>query len=131
MRHAFLSVDPDHIAIDEQYWREAILQKQYYRSEIGFDRYRWALRYGQTARNHHGGKAALNDVLTELAEGWGKFGGPSGMTWEEARDAVVDSWHHTDMLIAEAIASQAGFESPPTFAEHGSRVPRNLDEPNS
>jgi hypothetical protein len=131
MRKASNSIDAASADIDEKYWREAILQKSYYRGDIGFDRYRWALRYGQMARKQHGNKTVLKDVLTDLADGWSKFGGPSGLTWEEACDAVRDAWDHTDVLVADAIANQAGFKSPPTFAEHGSLVPRNVDEPNT
>jgi hypothetical protein len=120
----------EHADIDEKYWRAAILQKPYYRGEIGFDRYRWALNYGQMARKRHGHDVKIDQVLQELADGWSKFGGPSGLTWEEAHEAVKDSWNYTDTLVAESIAKQAGFKSPPTFTEHGARVPRNLDEPN-
>ena len=73
----------------------------------------------------------MKELLAELAAGWNKFGGPRGLTWESAQEAVVDTWNYADLLIADAIANQAAFKSPPTFAEHGSRVPRNLDEPNA
>jgi hypothetical protein len=131
MKHASQKqhTDPSHDP-DERYWRDAILQRCYYREEIGFDRYRWALRYGQQARKHHKHPVELHDVLAELADGWAKFGGPSGLTWAQARDAVIDSWYRTDMLLAEAIANHAGYKAPPTFAERGTRVPRNVDEAN-
>ena len=124
-------LDSPHLDVDETYWRDAILQKKYYRQDIDFDRYLWALRYGQQARGRHGHQVEIAEVLQDLSEGWAKFGGPSGLTWEEARDAVIDSWHRTDMLMAEAIANQAGFKTPPTFMERGTKVPRNLDEANS
>jgi hypothetical protein len=116
--------------IDEKYWRQAILQRRYYRDDVGFDKYRWALRYGQLAHMRHGGHADFHDLITELAAGWGQFGGPSGLTWEEARGAIEDSWNQTDSLLAESIASRAGFKRPPTFSDHGNVVPRNIDEAN-
>ena len=130
-RRSAHSLEQGHLDVDERYWRDAILQKSYYRPEIGYDRYRWALRYGQMARRHHKDGVGINDVLAELADGWSKFGGPSGLTWEQARDAVIDSWNRAETLEADAIANQAGFESPPTFTEHGTHVPRNVDEPNT
>jgi hypothetical protein len=130
MRNVLYSLDADPNDIDEEYWREAILQKSYYRSDIGFDRYRWALRCGLLARRYCGKKTGLKDVLAGLAKGWSKFGGPTGLTWEQARDAVTDAWEHADMLLADSIANRGGFKSPPTFSEHGSLVPRNFDEPN-
>jgi hypothetical protein len=123
--------DPGHADLDEAYWRQSILAKGYYRPEVSFDRYRWALRYGQLARKKFGAGVKLKDVLDELAEGWKQFGGCSQLSWKEACDAVTDSWNHTETLMAESIASQGGYKSPPTFTEQGSRVPRNIDEPNA
>jgi len=125
------SFDCPDAEIDEKYWRQAILQRCYYRNDLGFDKYRWALRYGQLAHKRHGGHADFHDLVTELAAGWQKFGGPSGLSWEEARGAIEDSWERTDSLLAESIASRAGFKRPPTFSDHGNVVPRNVDEPNS
>jgi hypothetical protein len=116
--------------LDEDYWREAIGQRGYYRADVGFDRYRWALRYGQLAKRLHGPDVQFEDLIAELAAGWEKFGGPSNLSWEEARDAISDSWHFTDSLLAETIASRAGFESAPTFIENKGVVPRNVDESN-
>jgi len=127
MRNAPNSIDD----IDDKYWRETILQRSYYRSDIGFDRYRWALHFGQMARKLHGNATVLKDVLTDLERDWMKFGGPSGLSWDEAREAVKDAWEQADTLVADAIANQGGFKSPPTFIEHGSRVPRNVDESNT
>ncbi len=123
-------LDSPHAQIDETYWRDAILQRQYYGEKIGFDRYRWALGYEQSVCLRNGRQMEINEVLADLADGWTKFGGPTGLTWEEARDAVIDSWYRTDTLMAEAIANQAGFKTPPTFSERGSKVPRNVDEAN-
>jgi hypothetical protein len=117
--------------LDEDYWREAILQRGYYRPEVGYDRYRWALRYGQLAKKLHGPNVQFEDMIAELTAGWEKFGGPSNLTWEEARDAIHDSWHFTDSLLAETIASRGGFDKAPTFTDNPGAVPRNLDEPNS
>jgi hypothetical protein len=122
------------VDLDEKYWREAVLSKPYYRAQIGFDRYRWALRYGLLAHQRHGGKGRnveTGDIIRELMAGWEKFGKPSGLTWDEAREAVIDSWSHADSLIADSIANHGGFDSPPTFTEQGCLVPRNLDEPNA
>jgi len=117
--------------IDDKFWRHAILQRDYYRPEVGFDRYRWALRFGQMARKRHHGSVTFTEVMDELAAAWKDHGGPSGLSWEEACAAVQDSWEHSHTKLAETIASQAGFKSPPNFREHGNLVPRNLDEPNT
>ena len=101
--------------IDGKYWRKAILQRSYYRPEVGFDRYQWALRFGQMARKRHHGNVEFSQVVDDLAAAWKQFGGPVGMSWEEACSAIEDSWAHTDTLQAEAIASHAGFKSPPNF----------------
>ncbi|HUB27077.1 MAG TPA: hypothetical protein VL992_16750 [Tepidisphaeraceae bacterium] len=117
--------------IDERYWRKAILQRSYYRREIGFDRYRWALRFGQMARRRHHGTVEFAEVIHDLASAWAQFGGPIGLSWEEACAAIEDSWAHTSTIQAEAIASQGGYKSPPSFKEHGHLVPRNMDEANA
>jgi hypothetical protein len=115
---------------DEQFWRDAILQRGFYKPEVGFDRYRWALHFGQMARKHHKHDATFETAIADLESGWKEYGGPSGLSWEEAREAVQASWEHTGTLLAEAVAGRAGFKRPPTFSEHGSVVPRNIDEPN-
>jgi len=117
--------------IDEKFWRKAILQRNFYRPEVGFDRYRWALRFGQMERRRHKREVEFASVVAELEAAWSQFGGPAGLSWEQARDAVRDSWEHGDTLQAEAIASHGGFNTPPTFCDHGKRVPRNIDEPNT
>jgi hypothetical protein len=121
----------DASAIDEEFWRKTIRQRAYYRPEIAFDRYRWALRFGQLARKRHKGSAQFEEVIADLEAGWKRFGKASQLTWQEARAAIEDSWEHTGTLLAEAIASRAGFKRPPTFGDHGKVVPRNIDEPNS
>jgi hypothetical protein len=116
---------------DETFWRKAIIQRGYYKQAIGFDRYRWALRFGELARKRHAGKVHFEQVIRELEAGWTVYGGPAGLSWEEARDAVRDSWEHTDTLLAEQIAGRGGFKRPPTFSDHQGVVPRSIDEPNS
>jgi hypothetical protein len=123
--------DPDLSDIDEKYWRKAILQRDYYNPNVAFDRYRWALRFGQHARKSHKGEMTFDDMLADLEKAWIEHGGPSGLTWHEAKAAIADSWEHTGTLQAEAIASHAGFKTPPTFRDHGNLVPRNIDEPNT
>jgi hypothetical protein len=117
--------------INEAYWREALRQRPYYDPSRGFDRYRWALQYGLAARRRHGSEVEFTTVMEELASGWAQFGGPSGMNWGEAEGAVRDAWEQQHTLMAESIASKAGFKEPPTFTDNGQTVPRNLDEPNS
>lgn len=131
MGHSSQHVDAGQAVIDTKYWRDAVLQLSSKGHDAAFDRYRWALRYRQAAKHHHGRNVEQDELLRELAHGWGEYGGPSELTLEEARKAIVDSWNHGETLIAEASANQAGFKSPPTFAQNGSRVPRNLDESNS
>jgi hypothetical protein len=117
--------------IDEKFWRKAILQHTFYKPEVGFDRYRWALRFGQHARRRHKGNASFEEVAADLSASWLAFGGPAGLTWDEARDAVYAAWEHAGMMNAEAIAGRGGFKEPPTFSSQGNVVPRNIDEPNS
>jgi len=117
--------------IDEKYWRKAILQRGYHKAGIAFERYRWALRYGQYARRRHGSGVEFDELAAELKAAWSKIGGPSGLNWQEACDAVRDSWNYTDTLMNEAIAGQAGFKTPPTFSDQGSNTPRHIDEPNT
>jgi hypothetical protein len=131
MRRRCQHIDLEPADIDAKYWREAVVQPDSLVHDVRFDRYRWALRYRQNARHHHGRNLEMNALLKELAEGWSKFGGPSELTLVEARQAIMDSWSHTDTLAADAEANQGGFKSPPTFAQHGARVPRNIDESNT
>jgi hypothetical protein len=122
----------DEVAAEEEtFWHKAIHQHNFYRPEIGFDRYRWALRFGRLARKRHKGDVSFSAVAAELEKAWKDHGGPSGLSWEEARDAVHAAWERSGTLQAEAIASHAGFKEPPTFSDNGGIVPRNVDEPNS
>ena len=117
--------------VDLHYWHKAVLRTRYGRRGIKFDRYGWALRYEQLARKRHGCCVNLKDVLADLAAGWDEFGGPSGLTLVEAKEAITNSWHRSDELTADAIANHQGFKTPPTFADQGNLVPRNIDEANA
>ncbi|HVT88742.1 MAG TPA: hypothetical protein VHD56_07825 [Tepidisphaeraceae bacterium] len=131
MKHAKRNPDSKEFAdLDEKYWRETIRQRPYYDPARGFDRYRWALQYGIQSRRKHREDVDFSTVMDELAAGWSKFGGPSGLSWEEASAAVRDAWEHQPTLMAESIASKGGYKKPPTFTQHGETVPRNIDEPN-
>jgi hypothetical protein len=117
--------------MDAYYWNKAVFQTRIPRDGGRFDRYRWALHYEQLARKRHGCNVNLKDVLAELVSGWEKYGGPDDLTLAEATDAITNSWHRSDELTADAIANHQGFKSPPTFAEKGTLVPRNVDEANT
>jgi hypothetical protein len=117
--------------LDAYYWNNAVFQPRTPRKGLKFDRYRWALHYEQLARKRYGCGVNLKDVLAELTAGWEKFGGPEGLTLADAKEAITNSWHRSDELTADAIANQQGFKQPPTFADQGTLVPRNVDEANS
>jgi hypothetical protein len=131
-RHRLKSPFDPHSEVDFHYWHSAVLQtRNGWKGGHKFDRYRWALHYEQLARKRHGCDVNLKDVLADLTAGWDKFGGPHGLTLNEAKEAVTNSWHRSDELTADTIANHKGFESPPTFLEKGTLVPRNFDEANS
>ena len=115
---------------DEQFWRKALLQEGEPGEGAVIDRYRWAMRYEQMARKRHKKNVSFEEVVTELEAAWNQYGGPPGLSWPQAKAALRDSWERTDGLLADTIAGRAGFKRPPTFADHGGCVPRNIDEPN-
>lgn len=116
---------------DESYWQQTIKTRPYYRDEVGFDKYREALRYGSEARRKYGADASFDKIEHELASSWKS---QSGLSWSEARGAIEDAWKSgdtwKDSKVGEAVAQQGGFDHPPTFDQDGSMTPRGRDEPN-
>jgi hypothetical protein len=49
----------------------------------------------------------FDSVAAELEAAWSRYGGRSGLTWRQAYEAVRDSWHYTDALLADALATDA------------------------
>jgi len=114
---------------DEKFWREAIQGRDYYRSEIGFESYRFAIEYGQVARANRGEEATFEQIEADLQKEWASFAPDARISWEQARGAVADAFKNSTKR-ADAIAQRGDFAKPPTFGEQGENVPRNLDEPN-
>lgn len=125
-----LNAEKTNSEIDEAYWKEAKAQHRYFKPEISFDRYRWALRYGQMARQRHGVDVTFEQIEADLRAGWSEFGGASQLTWDEAAGAIRAAWEYKGTLAGENMAQHGQFSHPPTFTDQGDLVPRGRDEPN-
>lgn len=115
---------------NDEYWRENLTRRAYYNPDIGYDQYRKALEFGHAARQQYDPHIKFENVASDLESSWVAQHAGNGMSWEQVRSAVEDAWQRSDEMVADAIANQGGFDSPPTFQDHGRLTPRSRDEPN-
>ncbi len=81
---------------ETEYWREEYKSRPYVDGSRDFDReYAAAYGYGLQARENHAGRT-WDDTEAELEREWEKSRGTSTLAWNEAREAVRDSWDRVD-----------------------------------
>ena len=79
---------------EKKYWQDSYKSRPYYREGDEYTRYEPAYRYGLQTYNGHAGKSFDELDSAELQKGWDSARGSSDMTWDEAKDAVRDSYEH-------------------------------------
>lgn len=70
----------------------------YYRSGRTWNDYSPAYQYGYDRYSTYAGRK-FDEVENDLAIGWEKTKAESRLAWDEARDAVRDSWHYIERKL--------------------------------
>jgi hypothetical protein len=86
------SIDP---TVEEAYWRETYSSRPYYESNIPYDDYAPAYRYGWESRGRQMGRS-WNDVEGDLERGWLSAKAHSRLTWDRAKHATRDAWDRVE-----------------------------------
>lgn len=84
--------------VEDAYWRENYVKRDYYESGRSYDDYAPAYRYGWEARTRYPNRT-WNDVESDLSSGWDKAKGQSGLAWDRAKLATKDAWHRVERAI--------------------------------
>jgi len=81
--------------VEEGYWRENYVKRPYARPGSKFEDYYPAYKYGwESASRPTYKNRKFDEVESDLGRGWDKAKGTSRHTWEDARMATKDAWHH-------------------------------------
>jgi uncharacterized protein YcfJ len=89
------AIDPQK---EDAYWRDNYKTRPYVKSGTGYDQYRDAYRYGWESRAANP-KAKYDDVEPTLERGWSSARGSSSLAWQDAKQAVRDSWHRIEDVL--------------------------------
>ncbi len=85
-------------AAEDAYWRGAYANRpDYVRGYTYDDDYAPAYRLGYDARGRL--KGAFDASERELAVEWERIKGKSRLTWEQAKTAARDAWHHIERAL--------------------------------
>ena len=96
---------------ETEYWREESKNRPYIDKSLDFDReYASAYGFGLQARENQPGRS-WEDTEAELQRDWESSRGTSTLVWDEARDAVRDSWERADRTYSTYEQSDRHFAS--------------------
>jgi hypothetical protein len=88
-------VDP---TVESAYWRDNYSTRPYVTKGETFDAYEPAYRYGWESRDRFAGRR-FEDVETDLGRDWDRNRGASSLTWDRAKHATRDAWHHVERAM--------------------------------
>ena len=77
--------------VEHGYWKLEYTKRRYYIAGTPYEQYAPAYEYGWVSWTRYHGKS-FDDVEPELQRGWDKSRGASKLRWEDAREAMRDSW---------------------------------------
>lgn len=80
---------------ERTYWIKTYPTRPYYKKTIVYSEYDPAYKYGHDIYETYHGRDFSEIPETELEQGWIAVRGPSTITWDQAREAVRDSYTHT------------------------------------
>jgi hypothetical protein len=81
-------------SVEDDYWRRNYTSRPYVVAGARYDTYRRAYEYGWQAYQKNPTRT-FEEMEPQLREEWGR-GGPEGLTWDDAKDAVRDAWHRVE-----------------------------------
>ena len=77
--------------VEHGYWKLQYAGRPYYIAGTPYDQYAPAYEYGWVSWTRYHGKS-FDDVEPTLQHDWDKSRGASKLRWEDAKEAVRDSW---------------------------------------
>ncbi len=80
---------------EETYWREHFHERPYIEPGFVYTDYEPAYRFGREAQSTYR-DFQFAEVEKDLAEAWETQRKIGGMTWDQARPAVLDAWRRID-----------------------------------
>jgi hypothetical protein len=83
---------------EDTYWRSNYATRPYVERGAAYDTYRPAYRYGWESYPRLRGRT-FEEVEGDLARGWDEARAGSQLTWDKAKGAVRDAWHHVERAI--------------------------------
>jgi len=84
----------------DTYWSENYSMRPYVKSDADYQTYEPAYRYGYNARiKNKYARKNFNEVENELSRDWSNEKGNSYLGWNDAKEAVRDSYDYTDKLF--------------------------------
>jgi len=88
-------IDP---TVEDTYWRGNYRSRPYVGADETYETYQPAYRYGWESRDRFHGRK-FDDVENDLGRGWDKARGTSSLTWDRAKLATRDAWHHVEDVL--------------------------------
>jgi hypothetical protein len=80
---------------EDAYWRENYKTRPYYSTDVAYDDYAPAYRYGWESRSRFADRK-YSDVENDLGSGWDKAKAHSSLGWDKAKAAAQDAWDRAD-----------------------------------
>ena len=84
--------------VEDAYWRENYLHRDYVDRSRPYTDYQPAYRYGWESRAKLGARP-YSEVERDLERGWDKARGQSKLSWTEAKSATRDAWHRVERAL--------------------------------
>jgi hypothetical protein len=84
--------------IEDAYWRENYVTREYVDRALPYSAYAPAYRYGWESRSRYGNRP-FAEVESDLERGWDRVKGESSLAWSQAKGAVRDAWHHIERAL--------------------------------
>ncbi len=84
------------------YWMEHYSTRPYVEADADYETYKPAYLYGYEARTKYANKK-FEDIESDLSKDWFNAKQTSPLEWNDAKEAVRDSYDHTDRLYRERL----------------------------
>jgi phage tail tape-measure protein len=86
------SVNP---TAEEEYWRSNYATRPYADSNLSYDEFSPAYRYGWESRTRYADRR-FEDVESDLGRDWNRAKGQSRLSWDRAKLATRDAWDRVE-----------------------------------
>ncbi|NNM84569.1 MAG: hypothetical protein HKL96_02260 [Phycisphaerales bacterium] len=91
-------IDP---TVEHGFWQSAYVSRPYAQTGVTFEQYEAAYQYGWESRAFYHDKT-FDQVELNLGRDWPTHRGKSALVWEQAKQAVRDSWDRVDKKLASS-----------------------------